>query len=291
MQNNPWLERRILNWAHQGGAKEAPSSTLFAMRRAVANGADALELDVHMSRDGALMVCHDATVDRTTDGTGAIADLTFDELRRLDNAYWWTPGTVVDHENPDPDAYVHRGKAPDDPEFRIATLEEVLEAFPEVFLNFDIKQTAPTVVSYEEPLAEMLLRFERAGSTIVASFNDLATDRFRPHAPDVHTSLGTNGTADFFRAVRAGGAPPPTASVALQVPRTFGDLVVVDGAFVTAAHDAGLAVHVWTIDDPEEMASLVDAGVDGIMTDRPEALEGVLAERGVRYERSTPTPS
>ena len=95
MQTNPWLDRRVLNWAHQGGAKEAPSSTLFAMRQAVANGADALELDVHMSRDGVLMVCHDATVNRTTDGSGAIADLTFDELRRLDNAYWWTPGTVV----------------------------------------------------------------------------------------------------------------------------------------------------------------------------------------------------
>lgn len=285
VQTNPWLDRRILNWAHQGGAKEAPSSTLFAMRQAVANGADALELDVHMSSDGVLMVCHDATVDRTTDGSGAIADLTLDELRRLDNAYWWTPGTVVDHDAGDPDAYVHRGKAADDPEFRIATLEEVLEAFPDVFLNFDIKQTAPAVVPYEEPLAELLLRFERAGSTIVASFNDLATDRFRPLAPGIDTSLGTSGTADFFRAVRAGQAPPVTSAAALQVPRNFGDIVVVDDAFVAAAHEAGLAVHVWTIDDPEEMADLVDVGVDGIMTDRPQALEAVLAERGVRYEK------
>jgi glycerophosphoryl diester phosphodiesterase len=285
VQTNPWLDRRILNWAHQGGAKEAPSSTLFAMRQAVANGADALELDVHMSKDGVLMVCHDATVDRTTDGQGAIADLTLDELRRLDNAYWWTPGTVVDHDNPDPEAYVHRGKAADDPEFRIATLDEVLEAFPDTFLNFDIKQTAPTVVSYEQPLAEALLRHDRAGSTIVASFNDLATDRFRPFAPDIHTSLGTNGTAEFFRAVRGGEAPPPTEGVALQVPRNFGDIVVVDEVFVAAAHDHGLAVHVWTIDDETEMAELVDLGVDGIMTDRPQALEAVLRERGVTYGR------
>ena len=285
MQTNPWLDRRILNWAHQGGAKEAPSSTLFAMRQAVANGADALELDVHMSKDGVLMVCHDATVDRTTDGQGAIADLTLDELRRLDNAYWWTPGTVVDHDNPDPEAYVHRGKAADDPEFRIATLDEVLEAFPDTYLNFDIKQTAPTVVSYEQPLAEALLRHDRAGSTIVASFNDLATDRFRPFAPDIHTSLGTNGTAEFFRAIRGGEAPPATAGIALQVPRNFGDIVVVDQVFVAAAHDHGLAVHVWTIDDETEMAELVDLGVDGIMTDRPQALEAVLQERGVTYER------
>ncbi len=284
VQTNPWLDRRILNWAHQGGAKEAPSSTLFAMRQAVANGADALELDVHMSRDGVLMVCHDATVDRTTNASGAIADLTVDELRRLDNAYWWTAGTVVDHENPDAAAYVHRGKAPDDPDFRIATLDEVLQAFPDVFLNFDIKQTAPTVASYEQPLAEALLRHGRAGTTIVASFNDLATDRFRPFAPDIHTSLGTNGTAEFFRAVRAGQPAPQTVCVALQVPRTFGEMVVVDETFVAAAHDAGLAVHVWTIDDDEEMGALADLGVDGIMTDRPEALERVLRGRGLAYD-------
>jgi glycerophosphoryl diester phosphodiesterase len=280
---NPWLERRILNWAHQGGAKEAPSSTLFAMRQAVAAGADALELDVHLSKDGVLMVCHDATVDRTTDGAGAIADLTLDELRRLDNAYWWVPGSVVDHDAGDPSAYVHRGKAADDPEFRIATLDEVLDAFPDVFLNFDIKRTAPEVVSYEQPLAEALLRNGRVGDTIVASFNDLATDRFRAHAPEVHTSLGTNGTADFYRAFRAGETPPSTPAVALQVPRMFGDVVVVDEGFVAAAHAHGLAVHVWTIDDEDEMAGLADLGVDGIMTDRPRALEAVLLDRSATY--------
>ncbi len=282
---NPWLDRRVLNWAHQGGAKEAPSSTLFAMRAAVAAGADALELDVHQSADGVLMVCHDATVDRTTEGTGAIAQLTCDELRRLDNAYWWTPGSVVDHDNDDPAAYVHRGKAADDPDFRIATLDEVLEAFPDIFLNFDIKQTAPTVPSYEEPLAQALLRHDRVGSTIVASFNDIATDRFRAFAPEIHTSLGTNGTAEFYRAFRSGSVPPATPSVALQVPRTFGDVVVVDEAFVAAAHDAGLAVHVWTIDDVAEMESLTDLGVDGIMTDRPLALEGVLESKDRRYTK------
>jgi glycerophosphoryl diester phosphodiesterase len=277
--SNPWLERRVLNWAHQGGAKEAPSSTLFALRRAVAAGADALELDVHMTSDGVLVVCHDATVDRTTDGAGAIADLTFDEVRRLDNAYWFVPGSVVDHENTDPRAYVHRGKAADDPAFRIATLDEVLDEFTGVFLNFDIKQTAPAVTSYEAPLAEALLRHGRTGDAIVASFDDVALERFRAVAPGIHTSCATNATAEFFRAVRAGERPSPSPHVALQVPPTFGDIVVVDEAFVTAAHENGLAVHVWTIDGEEQMAALVDLGVDGVMTDRPTALEGVLQSR------------
>jgi glycerophosphoryl diester phosphodiesterase len=280
VRTNPWLERRILNWAHQGGAKEAPSSTLFAMREAVATGADALELDAHMTSDGVLVVCHDATVDRTTEGTGAIAALTFDQVRALDNAHWWVPGSVVDHEA-DATAYVHRAKGA--PDFGIATLEEVLLEFAGTFLNFDIKQTAPAVPSYEEPLADALRRHGRIGDCIVASFNDVATDPFRANAPEIHTSLGTNGTAAFFQAVRAGAEPPATPCVALQVPRTFGEIVVVDEAFVTAAHRAGLAVHVWTIDDEAEMAQLAELGVDGIMTDRPRALEAVLQQRGLAY--------
>ncbi|MEA3076356.1 MAG: glycerophosphoryl diester phosphodiesterase [Actinomycetota bacterium] len=276
---NPWLDRRVLNWAHQGGAKEAPSSTLFALRQAVAAGADALELDVHMTADGVLVVCHDATVDRTTDGFGAIASLTLDEVRGLDNAYWFVPGSVVDHDNTDPSAYVHRGKAADDPAFRIATLDEVLDEFTGVFLNLDIKQTAPAVPSYEAPLAEALRAHGRIGDAIVASFNDVALERFRAVAPEVHTSCATSATADFFRAVRAGERPPPTPHVALQVPPTFGEIVVVDEAFVGAAHDNGLAVHVWTIDDEAEMAALIELGVDGVMTDRPIALEAVLQSR------------
>ena len=92
---NPWLARRVLAYAHQGGAWEAPSSTLFAIRRAVELGATGIELDVHASADGHLVVSHDATVDRTTDGQGAISTMTLAQLRPLDNAYWFVPGADV----------------------------------------------------------------------------------------------------------------------------------------------------------------------------------------------------
>ena len=279
--SNPWLDRRVLNYAHQGGAKEAPSSTLFAMRNAVAAGAEALELDVHMTSDRVLVVCHDATVDRTTEGRGAIATMTLAEVQALDNAYWWVPGSVVDHEAAD-DAYIHRGKATDDPSFAIPTLVEVLEAFPDTILNLDIKQTAPAVPAYEAELARVLMEHGRIDKVIVASFNDASTEEFGNHAPQIATSYGTNGTAEFYRAVQAGDAPPESRHVALQVPRTFGDTVIVDERFVAAAHDAEVAVHVWTIDDDDEMALLLDLGVDGIMTDRPSALEGVMKAKGVR---------
>ncbi len=146
------MERRVLNYAHQGGAREGPSSTLLALQQAVAAGADALELDVHATADRQLVVCHDATVDRTTDGTGAIADLALTDMEELDNAYWWIPGEVVAPGHDDYE-YVYRGRAMFETSLRIATLREVLEQFGEVFLNLDIKQTAPAVEPYEALLA------------------------------------------------------------------------------------------------------------------------------------------
>ena len=270
---NPWLARRVLNFAHQGGAREGPSNTLHAMRRALAAGAHALELDVHATADRHLVVCHDATVDRTTDGTGAIADLTLETVQRLDAAHWWVPGQVVDHgAGPHP----LRGRAPADRELRIPTLREVLEAFPGTLLNIDIKQTAPAVEAYEGLLAGLLREFGRSDDVIVASFFDDATAAFSALAPEVSTAVGTNAMAGFYFAVRDGADPPATRHHAIQVPPAFAETTVVDGRFVQAAHGAGLAVHVWTIDEADEMARLVDLGVDGIMTDRPSVLARVL---------------
>ncbi|MDP9069803.1 MAG: glycerophosphodiester phosphodiesterase [Actinomycetota bacterium] len=278
MATNPWLGRGPLHYAHQGGAREAPSSTLFAMRRAVAAGADGLELDVHVTADRHLVVCHDATVDRTTDGTGRIAQLTLEQVQALDNAYWWVPDKVVDHGGAPAD-YPLRGRAPHDPDLRIPPLRAVLEAFPDTFLNFDIKETAPAVEPYEGLLAELLREFGRTDDVIVASFLDEATDAFSAIAPEVSTSAGMAATAAFYFAVQDGTSPPPMRHHALQVPSAFEDVTVVDHRFVEAAHQLGLAVHVWTVDEAADMEALLDLGVDGIMTDRPSVLGDVLAKR------------
>ncbi len=126
---NPWLERRILNYGHQGGSREAPSSTLHAFDLARANGADALEMDVHRTADGVLVVCHDASVDRTTNASGLIASLPLARLRELDNAYWWAPGHDAVHDLPD-GAYPLRGRAPEDPRLTVATLERSWSPIP-----------------------------------------------------------------------------------------------------------------------------------------------------------------
>ena len=279
---NPWLSRRVIGYAPQGGAWESPSSTLFAIRRALLAGATAIELDVHASADGELVVGHDETVDRTTNGHGAIASLTLAELQALDNAYWFIPGADVTPGRPAAD-YPYRGRAPDDPDFGIATLRQVLETFPGVVLNLDIKRTAPVVAPYEAALAALLAEFGRTDDVIVASFLDPATDAFSAQAPDVPTSAGTLATAEFWRAVHDGTEPPATRAVAFQVPERQGDLVVVDETFVEAAHRRGIAVHVWTVNDEPSMGRLVDLGVDGIISDRPSALSAELVRRGVAW--------
>ena len=279
---HPWLERRVLAYAHQGGAWEWPSSTLFAMRAAVAAGAPAIELDVHATSDGHLVVCHDPTVDRTTDGTGAIADLTLAQVKALDSAYWFIPGADVTPGEPE-SAYPYRGRAADDPEFRIASLAEVLEAFPDVILNLDIKQSAPAVAPYEKAVADLLAEFGRTDDVIVTSFDDRVTETFSGFAPAVPTSAGTAATATFFQSVRDGTEPAPIRAVAFQPPERYGDIVIVDQRFVEAAHRLGVAVHVWTVNDTESMERLVDLGVDGIISDVPSALMGVLDGRRVAW--------
>ncbi len=276
-----WLERRVLCYAHQGGAREGPSSTLWAMERALAAGADAIELDVHTTADGHLVVCHDPTVDATTNGSGRISAQTLAELRALDNAYSWAPGSVVatglaDHE------YPLRGRAPQDPSLGIASLDEVLDAFPGVIVNLDIKERDPP---YEEAVARCLRAHGRSDDVIVASFNDASTAAFRAVAPEFATSAGTLGVAEFWRAAHAGEPLTTVPYVALQVPVQTAGVTVCDDVLVAAAHRAGVAVHVWTVDDADEMARLIEMGVDGIITDVPSVAVEVITGAGARWGR------
>lgn len=280
----PWLDRRVIAYAHQGGAKEGPSSTLHAIGAAIAAGATAIELDVHATSDGELVVCHDPTLDRTTPAHGAIAERTLAEVVALDNAYWFVPGEDARHGLAD-GAYPLRGRAVEDRRLRVATLRSVLEEFPGVVLNLDIKRTAPQVAPYEEALARLLREHGRTDDVVVASFHDRATDAFRTHAPEIPTSAGRAAVAAFTLAHWARRRPDRavTRHVALQVPARVLGKTVVNRRYVDTAHDLGLAVHVWTIDEPAEMERLVGLGVDGIISDRPSVLAGVLARLGATW--------
>lgn len=292
--DNPWLERRVWNIAHQGGENEAPSDTLYAFKTAMAKGVDMLELDVHATADGEIVVLHDTTVDRTTNGSGSVDELTLAQIKALDAAHWFVPIEGTTHSAA-PEEYVFRGVAtgavsppegfsPND--FTIPTLREVLEVFPGVPTNIEIKNTIPSTAPYEKILADLLREFERADDVIVVSFLDHAIELFKLWAPEIHTATATVETAVFHTSARGPlpGLPNPRY-VALQVPVVFDAIPgvpveVVNADFVANAHANGLAVHVWTINDLATMCALLEMGVDGIMTDFPTLLEQVLTDPG-----------
>lgn len=280
---NPWLNRRVLHFAHQGGELEAPSNTLFAFKTAVAKGADALEMDLHATADGEIVVCHDPFVDRTTNGAGHIDSLTLEGVKELDAAYWFVPGRDSVRDAAEDD-YTLRGVATGDRpppvgsaagDFTVPTLREVLEALPGVYLNMDIKRSEPDTSPYEEAVANLLREFGRENDVIVASFSDATIQTFRTIAPEVTTAAALDEAAAVFRGEPGHGMP---AYHALQVPAVYGGRPFVTRELVERAHGVGVAVHPWTINDETQMRELIEFGVDGIMTARPTLLARILAE-------------
>ncbi len=287
-------QRPVLNIAHQGGEAEFPSNTLFAFKSAVRAGADMLELDVGVTRDGHVVAMHDTTVDRTTNGRGSVASRSLRQIRRLDAAHWFARGQEPYRHDRARRAYRHRGiatgarRAPRGfraTDFRVPTLREVLRAFPRTPMTIEIKgrtraEATAEYVRNAEALARTLRGTGRR-DLIVVSFRQEAVDRFRELAPGVPVAPGIAGAARYL----LGGESPGEGVVALQLPITYAlggrVLDVTTPENVRRAHADGLAWHVWLSDDGESPAiwrSLIGWCVDGVMTARPTAFERVLRE-------------
>ena len=293
---NPWLERRVLNIAHQGGESEFPSNTLYAFKRSVRAGADMLELDVGVTRDGTVVVMHDTTVSRTTNGRGTVASHTLKRLRSLDAAYWFAPGRADPYRHGRKRAaYRLRGVATGKrrpprgytrADFRVPTLRTVLRAFPRTPLTIEIKartrqEETAEYVRNATTLAK-LLRKVRRRDIIVASFRQQAVDRFHELAPEIALAPGIDGAAAYL----LGGGSPGPGVAAFQLPITYelgGQRIAVTTAEnVARAHRDGFAWHTWLSDDGESVATwrqLIDQCVDGVMTSRPVAFERTLRAR------------
>ncbi len=292
---NRWriTEGDPLNYAHRGGVIDFPENTLYAYSEvAKLDEAIVLEMDVYQTLDNELVIIHDLDVDRTTNGTGLIADLTLAELRQLDAAYWFVPGVGTPRDRPEAD-YVFRGIATGDrppppgytaDDFRIPTLEEALARYPDRLINLELKPDLDGEGMYETQMAALLKAYGRFDDVIAASFVDEAANNFKAVAPCVHTSVPL-GQGTFLVLASQGDLPlPPVPEhVAFQVPPDTSqigqiDLLiqVVTEDFVQDAHNANLAVQVWTINSCEEMLAMIDLGVDAIMTDRPVLLQSLL---------------
>ena len=252
-----------VNFGHRGDSAHAPENTLESFRGAVEAGAGGLELDVHLTRDGKLVVIHDDTLERTTDGTGHVRDKAFAEIEPLDAGYHFTSDG----------SYSYRGEG-----LRVPTLEEVVQEFPGVALNIEIKEDQPGV---EEAVLRTIQKAQAEGRTLVAAHNHAVIKRFREVSDGgISTSASIRETRSFFLLSRLGlEGSSKMPYDALQVPISYRGVKIVTPKFVEAVHGRGLRLDVWTIDEPEEMHWLLDLGVDVIMTNRPGALQEVLEQR------------
>ncbi|MFJ6928415.1 glycerophosphodiester phosphodiesterase [Streptomyces nigra] len=247
---HPYLDHPgPIPFAHRGGAADGLENTALQFRRAVEQGYRYIETDVHTTRDGRLVAFHDATLDRVTDGAGRIADLPWAEVRQARVA----------------------GREP------VPLFEELLETFPEVRWNVDLK-AEPAL----HPFLELIERANAWDRVCVGSFSEARVVRAQRLAgPRLATSYGTRGVLNLR--LRSWGVPAALrrSAVAAQVPEAQSGVRVVDHRFVRTAHARGLQVHVWTVNDPERMHRLLDLGVDGIMTDHIDTLRKVMEDRGV----------
>src|SRR5918993_1164504 len=253
-----------VNLAHRGASALAPENTLEAFRMAVEAGAGGLELDVHLTSDGQVVVIHDETVDRTTGGTGAVSDMTLEELRALDAGHNFSRECVSGHP--------YRGLG-----LRISTLDEVLREFPGVVVNIDMKADRPGV---EAAVLGVLREADAGGRALVVSSRRAAVGRFRRiSGGSVSTGASRWETGVFYvlSRLRLERLLRP-AYDALQVPIRHRGVQLVSRRFLEAAHASSVRVDVWTINEADEMHRLLDLGVDVIMTDRPGLLAEVLEQ-------------
>jgi glycerophosphoryl diester phosphodiesterase len=250
----------VLVMAHQGGKGLWPENTLYAFEHAVELGVDVLEMDIHSTADEILVVMHDDTVDDTTDGTGPIQEYSFDELKKLDAGYFWS-------ENGE--TYPFRGRG-----ITVPALEELFEAFPDVLMNIEIKQREPSIVA---PLCEMIHAYNREDITLVASFDSHTVKAFRAECPSVASAASESEVRAFFilNTVLLSAAYRPQAE-AFQIPEFSGGLHVLTERFVESAARHNIDVHVWTVNEEDDMRRMIDTGVNGIITDYPDRLLNIL---------------
>lgn len=238
-------------YAHRGWHLDelaGMENSLSAFTRAFREGFRYLETDVHATSDGVVVVHHDSVLDRTTDRVGAVAAL---------------PWSVVSGARVG-------GREP------VSRLEDVLEELPEALFNIDVKSDAAV-----EPVLGVVRRAGALGRVCLASFSDRRLARLRRlGGPGLLTSMGPRNVGALWASGRLRVAGLPVRGMVAQVPAVQGRLRVVDGRFVRAAHRRGLEVHVWTIDEEPVMRGLLDLGVDGLVTDRPDRLRDVLVSRG-----------
>lgn len=243
-------------FGHRGASGEAPENTRVAFERAIAYGVPYLELDCHATRDGEIVVLHDAELERTTDGHGPVSAHSFAELERLDAGYRFTL---------DGQRFPFRGGG-----VRVPRFSEILHAFPGARLNLEVKQAEPPIAA---EVVRMVRKANAESRVLLAAAEEPVLASIRALDPGTALGSSTQDVIDFVRAAAEGRlAHFQPRGHALQIPPDALGRPLVTPELVSAAHALGLFVHVWTINDPSEMRRLLALGVDGLMSDLPGLL-------------------
>ncbi len=253
--------RPTLHISHRGGALLAPENTRAAFDSAIERWrTDMLELDVHLTADGQLVVSHDPTVQRCTNGEGPIREQTLAELQRLDAGYHFTPDSGL--------TYPFRGKG-----VRLPSFKEVLVAYPGLPLNVELKEDAPGAV---EALAALVRGLGAGPRVCIGSELDWLAERLVKALPEVTHFYPRDALVQAVVAIKSSEPLPPSPYSVLDVPYRYAGVTLLDRDFLAAAREAEKWVNVWTVDAEPEMRALVAMGVGGVMTDRPDILRRVL---------------
>jgi len=249
-------------YAHRGSTILAPENTLVAFDLALGFGAHVLETDVRLSRDGEVFVTHDARLERTTDGRGAVREHTAAALSRLDAAYRFV----------DPEGRAARGCGA-----RLVTLGTLLEHYPRTLVNVDIKDPDPAAA---EAVARVIARHAAESRVTVGSFDEATLGRFRAVAPEVDTAAGRSEVARLYfgRFLGRRGSTAPLPYRWLQIPPVWHGIPLAAPAFIETARARGIGTIYWTINEPERMRVLIERGASGIVTDRPDLARTVTAD-------------
>lgn len=248
-----------LVFAHRGGSGLRPENTIDAFDHGLSLGADGLEFDIRLSSDGVPMVHHDETLDRTTSGAGRLGALTADALAQLDAGCHFTDLT---------------GQSWRDKGCRIPRLRDVLARYPNVPIIMELKGRDPEVA--RRSVAEVRAA-GAIGRVCFAGFEDVVLRAARAEGDDIVSSAAREEIRWFLYLSWVAAAPRRTRYQAFQIPEMAGRLRVVSPRFVRAARRAGVPVAVWTVDDPADMTRLLDWGVRGLISDRPDLAVPVVA--------------
>jgi glycerophosphoryl diester phosphodiesterase len=266
--SHPYLAAHPIAIAHRGGADEAPENTLAAFAHATSLGYTYVETDVHVTSDGVVVAFHDDRLDRVTDKSGLISELTIDEVEAADAGYWYTREQGA--------TFPFRGRGE-----RVPRLEHVLATLHDARINIDPKNDAVVV-----PLLTVLRAQDAYDRVCIGSFSDRRLRWIRRLSNGrACTSMGPRAAA-LARIGSWLGAVPPSGADCVQLPVRSRGVRLIDKRFVDTCHRRSLPVHVWTINAQSEMEALLDLGVDGIMTDHPALLAQVFARRGLKLDGS-----